>query len=308
MRVLDGKAIIVTGAGRGIGAACARAAAEQGAAVVVNDIDAAAAAACASDITAGGGVALAHPADVSDWSAAGGLIEACRSEFGAVHGLVNNAGLFDMGRLDEARPGQLERLLAVNVTGVMNCAAHAVGAMSPHGRGAIVNVTSDAQMGCAAMGAYGATKAAVATLTYAWAQELGGGGLRVNAVAPMADGRMAERVLGYHAARGEAAPPTPSERAESNAPVVVYLLSDEAKTVNGQVVRIEGEQLALVSHPAVMLPVRTRPGGWSLEAVAEAFETELAARQAPLGINAAKIADYEVPAGLWRRIAVDYGA
>src|SRR5262245_52528445 len=103
-RMLKGKAIVVTGAGRGIGAACAKGVARQGASVVVNDIDAGEAERTAQSIIAEGGTAIGHAADVSDWEEAGRLINSCISTFGKIDGLVNNAALYHIGSIDTLDP------------------------------------------------------------------------------------------------------------------------------------------------------------------------------------------------------------
>src|ERR1044071_1858591 len=97
MSALIGKAGVITGAGRGIGAACALGAAAQGAAVVVNDVDRREADAVTGEILAAGGRAIACVADITDWEDAGRLIASCIDEFGRIDGLVNNAGLFLLG-------------------------------------------------------------------------------------------------------------------------------------------------------------------------------------------------------------------
>ena len=284
---LNNKAIVFTGSGRGIGAACARHAAGIGASVIINDIDQDVAELVASDIRSAGGRAVAHGADISDWDQAASLIERCVREFGKIDGLVNNAGTFAMATLEEMTPEHLRRILEVNVCGTGFCAAHALRAMRARGTGSIVNVTSGAQMGIPAMGAYGASKGAVATMTYTWAMELAGTAIRVNALSPRAETRMLEENRRYSAERGRTrnvadAPP------ENNAPVVSFLLSDAAQDVTGQVVRIDGHQLSLVGHPAIMAPVCEREGGWTIEAIEEAFRSDLAKRLAPLGVTTLK--------------------
>src|SRR4051794_19277880 len=103
MRHLEGKAVVVTGAARGIGAAYAEGLAAMGAAVVANDIDGAPVVAVAEKISRSGGRAVAHLGDITDEVLAAALMERCVAEFGAIDGLVNNAGLFIPGRLDELR-------------------------------------------------------------------------------------------------------------------------------------------------------------------------------------------------------------
>src|SRR5690606_20027849 len=94
MALLSGKAIVITGSGRGIGEACIKGAARQGSVVVVNDVDAGLAEKVAADIRAAGGTAIACAADITDWDQAGRLIDTCIGEYGRIDGLVNNAGLF----------------------------------------------------------------------------------------------------------------------------------------------------------------------------------------------------------------------
>ena len=96
MAYLEGKAVIVTGAGRGLGRAYAHLASREGASVVVNDIDADVAEAVTKEIVRDGGTAVTAVADVGDWAGAESVIDRCVTEFGAVHGLVNDAGRFSM--------------------------------------------------------------------------------------------------------------------------------------------------------------------------------------------------------------------
>ncbi|MDO8358667.1 MAG: SDR family oxidoreductase [Devosia sp.] len=284
-RSLEGKAIVITGAGRGLGATYARCVTAEGAAVVVNDIDAASAGAVAAEIWAAGGRAVAAPGDVASWSFAAALIERCMDEFGGIDGLVNNAGILRPARIEDITEADLRRMIEVNLVGTMACGLAAAKHMLRQGRGAIVNVASGSQTGDIALSAYGATKGAIASLTYAWAVECAGRGVRVNAVSPLADTDMAKanaKFLAEQSAHRDVAyaslPPP-----ESNAPVVAYLLSDRAAGVNGQVVRIAGRALSFVTHPMIASPVLD--GEWTLDAVAEAFEATLAGRQLPLGLT-----------------------
>ena len=293
MTWLDGKVVVVTGAGRGIGAAYARAAADEGARVIVNDIDAEVAGQVAADIRDRGGTAFAKVADVSRWSEAADLIGYCVSEFGTIDGLVNNAGLFDMSMPGEITESQLSRLLAVNVAGVVACSVPTIRHMRSRGSGSIVNVTSGAHMGIAHMAAYAATKGAVASLTYTWSLELAADGVRVNAISPLASTRMGETTAAFLAANGlgrinAGGSPAP----EANAPVAVFLLSDAAARITGQIVRIEGSDLALVAHPAVLEPVLSTDGLWTPDGVARAFEERLGQVLVPVGMGPLLRAEY----------------
>jgi NAD(P)-dependent dehydrogenase (short-subunit alcohol dehydrogenase family) len=281
MGVLDGKAVIVTGAGRGLGAAYAVHSAEHGASVVVNDVDAAEAEQVVGTIVDGGGQAIAHIADVSSWPAAEGLVARCVKEFGRLDGLVNNAGIIRVGRPEGMGGDDYRDVISVNVLGSCYCGTHAMRHMVRQGSGAIVNVTSGAQAGSSLLAAYAASKGAIASLTYSWAIDLAGTGVRVNAISPMAETRMFDPALRSERPEpGQPAGPRPVD----NAPVVVYLLSDESLRLNGQVVRVDGSRLSLMTHPSVLDPVLTAPR-WSVETVKEAFRSELDLHVIPLGVR-----------------------
>ncbi len=278
MNSLVGKAVVVTGAGRGLGAAYATLAAREGAAVVVNDVDAEQAREVVAGIEAAGGRAVADGSNIATWTGAGALVSHCVDAFGAIDGLVNNAGIFRLASPFDQDPDDFRAVIEVNLLGTAYCGLHAIRAMK---NGSIVNVTSGAHAGSADMGAYGASKGGVASLTYSWAVDLAGSGIRVNAVSPNAQTRMAEefeRHLGDKAQRQNIGKPP-----EQNAPAVVYLLSDLSATVPGQVVRIDGAELSLIRHPAVIGDGLQDPR-WTVETVAAAFEGELAECIQPLGL------------------------
>jgi NAD(P)-dependent dehydrogenase (short-subunit alcohol dehydrogenase family) len=305
MGLLEGKAVVITGSGRGIGAACARGAARQGAAIVVNDVDAAEADRVAAQIAAEGGRAVACVADISDWAGAGRLIETCIDAFGKIDGLVNNAGLFHRARIDQFDPAATRALVEVNVLGTLYCTGRAIEPMLERGSGSIINVISGALMGIPTLGVYGATKGAVASMVYTWALELAGSGVRVNGVSPFGATRMTDPALATpllpdleksYALLREIQPP------EANSPVVEYLLSDLSAGVNGQLVRIDKGELQLHTHPALLIPPVVREE-WTAEAVAEAFDREFRERQVPCGIWGAKDLPVELASGFWKRTA-----
>jgi NAD(P)-dependent dehydrogenase (short-subunit alcohol dehydrogenase family) len=306
MKVLEGKAIVITGSGRGIGAACARGCARQGAAVVVNDIDAEDAGDTAAAIVADGGRAVACVADVSKWEAAGALIATCISSFGKIDGLVNNAALYQRARIDDFDPVEARNLVEANILGPLYCTGHAVKPMLRQGSGSIVNVVSGAHMGIATLGVYGATKGAVASMVYTWALELAGSGVRVNALSPFAATRIALKdrkgPIPEEMARQLAKLPNP----EANSPVVEFLLSDLARDVNGQLVRIDKGELQLYTHPALLLPSVVRPD-WTAERVAQAFSSEFKDRLVPCGVLGMTSLPVELESGYWKRAAAPQG-
>ncbi|WP_312164002.1 SDR family oxidoreductase [Phenylobacterium sp.] len=280
---LSDKCVVITGAAAGIGRACAIGAASRGARVIVNDIDEAEADKVASEIRASGGIAVAHGADISDWLAAEALIERCAGEFGTITGLINNAGVFRMGMVEELNARDVTTMWEVNVLGTIACSHHALRHMLAGEGGSIINTVSAAQAGIAGMSAYGATKGAIASFTYTMAAELAGRSVRVNAISPRANTQMRTISSSFRAAHGIRAAKDRPESPFLNVPVYEYLLSDASKAVNGQIVRMNGLELSLCSHPQVMSPVLTQPA-WTAELVNEAFRSVLLAAQAPLGM------------------------
>ncbi len=280
MSDLGGKSIVITGAGDGLGAAYARAAAALGATVVVSDINAEATERVVAEICAAGGRAVAHRCDVRDYAATEALIARCVDEFGAITGLVNNAGIYIAENFVTSNVEQLRQLVEVNVIGVYNCGRAAVGPMLRQGEGSIVNITSGAQAGHPTLSSYGATKGAVASFTYGWALELRETGIRVNSVSPMASTPMT----------GHASflPPP-----DVNSPPVLFFLSDRSREITGQAVRIIGNKLSLMCHPANIAPVLQRDT-WSLDSVADAFDETLGAKQVPVGVATYEIASVHV--------------
>ncbi len=284
-RVLDGKAVVITGSGNGIGAAYARLAAQHGAHVIVNDVNPAAAHAVAADIIRQGGRAAVSIADISSWDGAAELIDFAVATCGRLDGLVNNAAIFHMSPAAEETEEDLRAIVQVNVLGTLFCGTHAMRQMQRQKSGSIINITSGAQAGITQQAAYGATKGAVAALTYSWAIDLAPYGIRTNAVSPMAKSNMSATVHAYFTGRGETPWPELAIAPEQNAPLVIYLLSDRATGINGQVVRMDGNRLSLMTHPAVLHPP-VEQEAWSVADIDAVFERDLKARQLPLGVVA----------------------
>ena len=282
---LPGRRVIVTGAGAGLGASYAQAVAAQGAAVIVNDLDPSHAEETAEIIRSRGGVAKAFAGDVADWKFAEELVQFATIELGGLDGLVNNAGIIGtVGPMLETDPSAAEAVLRVNVLGTIYPSTHAARAMAAGG-GSIVNVTSGNQSGHLGFATYGASKGAVSTLTYAWAIELIQQNIRVNAISPNAQTQMTddlETQLGFN----------PEERlypsAADNAAVVVYLLSDKSKRVNGQVVRVDYKKLSITSHPMIVSP--RVDIDYTVDTIAQIFARELSERLQPCGISIASVA------------------
>lgn len=278
MGTLEGKAIVVTGAGRGLGAAYAVHAAREGAAVIVNDIDSEFAQHTVDVIRANGGRAVVSAHTVTDPDQAQAIVDACITEFGAIHGLVNNAGLNYEALPWQDDPARVREVVEVNVLGTIYTGMAAARAMVDAGGGSIVNISSGASFGQRKLGAYAATKGAVASLTYSWALDMEEAGVRVNAVCPLAHTRMiwkSERSL-------RSCPPdrTPSRIA----PLVLYLLSDASNGITGQMIRCNGPQLHIVGHPYLKAPILERES-WDTESVRRAFDEVFSAHLEPYGLE-----------------------
>jgi NAD(P)-dependent dehydrogenase (short-subunit alcohol dehydrogenase family) len=242
--------LIVTGAGRGIGAAVAKMAGARGFAVAVNYTkNAQAAADVGRHIVSSGGRATVIQADISREADVLRLFESAERELGSITGLVNNAGITGgFARVEEITSAMLEQVFAVNVIGAMLCAREAVRRMSTRngGRGgAIVNISSRAaQIGGAGEWVhYAASKGALDTFTLGLAREVAAEGIRVNAVAP------GHVLTELHAASGDPERPTrlaptiPMGRAgtpEEIAEAVLWLLSPAASYTTGAILEVSG--------------------------------------------------------------------
>jgi len=265
MGLLEHRAVVVTGAGRGLGRSFAIAAAREGAGVVVNDIDGDVAQAVVDEIRAAGGRAITAVASITEWDSAAEIIDACVAEFGSIDGLVNNAVAYGFGHPWAQDPDEIRRQIEVNVIGALYCGAHAMRHMKEQRRGSIVNLTSNVMMGNVGMSTYGATKGALACATFGWALELMPHNVRVNALAPGAMTRGNELAGVFR--RPNRAPDAP----DLVAPAAVFLLSDLSAGVTGQIVMLMGRRLGLISHPRVLEPV-IDDDDWSAESIAEAYE------------------------------------
>lgn len=237
---------IVTGAGRGIGAAIARRAALKGWPVGVLDVDADNAAAVADEIRSAGGSAIALAASTADEPAVTGEIARFEAAFGVPRLLVNNAGIVRFGPLLDLSADDFRAVLDVNLAGTFICArAVARRIIAEGGGGAIVNITSmnGVQAGPNA-GAYGSTKAGIALLTQQMAIEWGAHGIRVNAVAPgLIDGGMSEPIYADPEVRRARESKVPLGRlgvCDDVADAVLFLGSPESSYITGQNLLVDG--------------------------------------------------------------------
>jgi NAD(P)-dependent dehydrogenase (short-subunit alcohol dehydrogenase family) len=246
--------------------------------VVVNDIDLDMAEQVVAAIRDEGNAARVSGHDVADAAQAQALIDGCVEEYGRVDGLVNNAGLNYEALPWEEDPEQVRRMVEVNVLGVIYPGVSAIKAMRAAGGGAIVNISSGASLGQRTLGTYSATKGAVASLTYSWALDLEDSGIRVNGVCPLAHTRMVR-------ASARASRKCPPERTPSLiAPLVLFLLSDVAAGITGQLIRCNGPQLHIVGQPYFKEPILER-SAWDAEGVVHAFTEVFRGHLEPYGLE-----------------------
>jgi NAD(P)-dependent dehydrogenase (short-subunit alcohol dehydrogenase family) len=247
----DGQVALVTGAARGIGAACAQALAAAGAAVVVADLDPEGAKETAAGLTARGYQALALAADMGDPAAVPALVEAADGWRGRLDVLVNNAGMAVAKPILDYTVADWDRQLAVNLRGPFLALQAAARLMVGRGGGAIVNVASTAAFVSSSTpeAAYDVSKAGVRQLTVSAAAELAGRGVRVNAVAPgTIDTPLTDAVLNSPAKRDRAAAKIPAGRVgrpQDIADAVTYLASPRASYVHGHTLVVDGGWLLL---------------------------------------------------------------
>ena len=240
--------LVVTGGARGIGAACARLAAQRGWSVAVNySVSSDAAEAVVADIVVAGGNAIAIKGDVANEVDVAALFDMAEAALGPVRGLINNAGILDRAAtLAEIGLPRWERTLSVNATGSFLAAREAVRRMLRHAQGgAIVNMSSMA----APLGSanefvdYAASKGAVEAMTIGLSKEVAAFGIRVNAIRPGLIDTDLQRASGEADRLGRLMTTVPmgrAGRAEEVAEAAIWLLSDAASYVTGAILPVTG--------------------------------------------------------------------
>lgn len=240
---LKDKRALVTGATSGIGRATAEALAGEGATVLIAGRDQARGAEVVEAIRANGGSAEFLAGDLASTADVAALIE----QAGEIDVLVNNAGVFPGGATHEMDEASFDQTFDVNVKAPFFLTAAIAPRMAERGSGAIVNVTTmAAELGMPGLSLYGASKAATALLTRAWAAEYGPQGVRVNAVSPGPTHTPGTDAMGD--AFDQIVATVPAGRAadpEEIAAAIVFLASDRASYLNGAVVPVDGGRLAV---------------------------------------------------------------
>jgi NAD(P)-dependent dehydrogenase (short-subunit alcohol dehydrogenase family) len=282
---LEGKTAAVTGSGAGLGAAYAIALARAGAAVVVNDVSPEAASSTVDAIRDGGGRAVAMVAPVGSTQVAQDLVDTALTEFGGLDILVTNAGILRDKSLLKMTDDDFDHVVAVHLRGTFTCVRAAYASFKERGvAGRIVTIGSPTgQRGNFGQTNYAAAKAGIVGMVRTWALEMSRAGVTVNTVVPVAATAMTRTVPYFAAAveaddAGQAMPDFFRKdlgfgTADDVAGLVVFLASDDAAGITGQVIGAGGDRIQLWSHPEPVFR-ELRDGGWSAEAIA----TELAPR------------------------------
>jgi NAD(P)-dependent dehydrogenase (short-subunit alcohol dehydrogenase family) len=255
----EGRVVIVTGAGRGLGRAHALALAREGARVVVNDLgvqpdgsggSSGPAGEVVTAIRGAGGQAIANGADVADWDQAGGLVQAALDAFGRLDAVVNNAGFVRDRMFVSTSEAEWDAVVRVHLKGHFCVSRHACEhwrSESKAGRPAdarIVNTTSGAGLqGSVGQSAYAAAKAGIAALTLVQAAELARYGITANAIAPSARTRMTETVFADMMRKPEQG--FDAMAPENVSPLVAWLASTESRDVTGRTFEIAGGRISL---------------------------------------------------------------
>ncbi len=257
--ICDGRVVIITGAGRGLGREYALAFAAEGAKVVVNDIgaslggegiDASPAQQVVDEIRAAGGEAIANGDDVADWDSAGNLVAAAIAAFGRLDVVVNNAGIVRDRMFVSATLDEWDATMRVHLRGHFCVARHAVDhwrARQKAGEAVdarIINTTSGAGLqGSIAQSAYSTAKGGIAALTLVQAAELGRYGITANALAPSARTRMTEQAFADKMAVVEGS--FDVQHPANVAAAVVWLGSSDSADVTGRVFELEGGRITI---------------------------------------------------------------
>jgi NAD(P)-dependent dehydrogenase (short-subunit alcohol dehydrogenase family) len=274
--VLDGKVVLVTGAAHGIGREIALLAAREGASVVVNDLgstprgegrDTTAADAVVALIRDTGGKAVANAGDVSCFDDAKAMVQQAVDIFGRIDALASIAGISRDAAFHKMTEQDFDLVVGVNLKGSFNVARAAADFFRPQMSGAMLHTTSTAGLiGYRGMANYAAAKMGIAGLSRAISLDMARFNVRSNCMAPHAWSRMAQQMVARTPEEAQRVERQKAMSAEKVAPLAVYLLSDLARGITGQVFGVRQNELYLYNQPRQVRSVH-RDGGWSPQSI-----------------------------------------
>lgn len=279
MGMMDGKAVLVTGAGRGVGRGIALEMAKAGAAVVVNDLGVSLtgegqdgpspAEQVAAEIVAIGGKAVANHDSVADWAGAGAMVKTAVDNFGRIDAVVNNAGNLRDMYFHKMGPDDFDAVLAVHLKGSFNTSRAAAPFFKEQGSGAYVHMTSTSGLiGNFGQANYAAAKLGIVGLSKSIALDMQRFGVRSNAIAPFAWTRMIDSIPTDTPEQQKRVEGLKKLEAEKIAPFTVALASDAGARVTGQIFAVRNNEIFLFSQPRPIRSAHTGEG-WTPETVAE---------------------------------------
>ncbi len=277
-KMMAGKVVVVTGAGRGIGAAIAKMAAEHGAKVVVNDIgvaldgaggDQTPAEDVVNAIKKAGGEAVANTDSVAQFSSAAKIIQCAMDTYGRIYGLVNNAGILRDVIFHKMSEDDWDSVINVMLKGAFNCSRHAADHFRKQESGAFVHMTSTSGLiGAMGQANYSAAKLGMVALSKSIAVDMSRFNVRSNCIAPVAWTRMTASIPPKDPATAKRVEQRKQVTAEHNAPLAVFLLSDAAKDVNAQIFSTRKNEIFLMSQSRPLRGIH-RADGWTPQRCAE---------------------------------------
>ena len=294
---LTDKVGIVTGAGRGLGFAYARALTSAGAAVVLNDIDPDLVAQAAEAIKRQGGTVATHVGPIGSSATADALVQTAIDHFGQLDVMVSNAGVIRDRVLWKMSDEEFDDVVNVHLRGTFTCARSAAVHFREAGRGGrLILVGSPAgQHGNFGQSNYAACKAGITAMARTWAMELARSSVTVNCIIPTAATEMTRTIPAFaeHIEAWEKdgiSLPDWLRRDQAMgsvddvAPLIVFLASDESADITGQTIGLGGDRLALWSYPGEVATA-FRDGGWDADGIAAEFAEHLRDLAQPFGIS-----------------------
>ncbi|MCU1375521.1 MAG: 3-hydroxyacyl-CoA dehydrogenase [Actinomycetia bacterium] len=275
--LMEGKSVVVTGAGRGIGLAIAQLMASEGASVVINDLGVSLtgdkegddpASEAAAEIRASGGQAIANGESVASWESAERIVGAALEAFGRIDAVVNCAGIIRDRMFHRMEPSDWSDVIDVHLNGTFYMSRAAAPHFREQGSGAYVHITSNSGLiGALGQASYAAAKAGIVGLSRSIAIDMAKFNVRSNCLSPAAYSRMVASMSGddnsqlVEAAKASMSP-------EQIAPLAVLLASDAAASITGQILGARGNEMYLFNQSR---PIRTlhRGDGWTPQALAD---------------------------------------